>query len=54
MNMNGFLNIYKPKGVSSAKVLNSLKKSLKGVTIGHMGTLDPLASGVLPDRKSVV
>lgn len=48
MNMNGFLNIYKPKGVSSAKVLNSLKKSLKGVTIGHMGTLDPLASGVLP------
>ncbi len=48
MNMNGFLNIYKPKGVSSAKVLNSLKKSLKGVAIGHMGTLDPLASGVLP------
>ena len=45
MNMNGFLNIYKPKGASSAKVLNSLKKSLKGVTIGHMGTLDPLASG---------
>ena len=46
--MNGFLNIYKPKGVSSAKVLNSLKKYLKGVTIGHMGTLDPLANGVLP------
>ena len=46
--MNGFLNIYKPKGISSAKVLNSLKKSLKGVSIGHMGTLDPLASGVLP------
>lgn len=46
--MNGFLNLYKPKGVSSAKVLNALKKSLKGFPVGHMGTLDPLASGVLP------
>lgn len=46
--MNGFLNLYKPKGVSSAKVLNTLKKSLKGFAVGHMGTLDPLASGVLP------
>lgn len=46
--MNGFLNLYKPKGVSSAKILNALKKSIKGVTVGHMGTLDPLASGVLP------
>ena len=46
--MNGFLNLYKPKGVSSAKILNALKKSVKGVTVGHMGTLDPLASGVLP------
>lgn len=46
--MNGFLNLYKPKGVSSAKVLNALKKSLKGFSVGHMGTLDPLASGVLP------
>ncbi len=46
--MNGFLNLYKPKGVSSAKILNTLKKSVRGVSIGHMGTLDPLASGVLP------
>lgn len=46
--MNGFLNLYKPKGVSSAKILNTLKKSIRGVSVGHMGTLDPLASGVLP------
>lgn len=46
--MNGFLNLYKPKGVSSAKILNTLKKSVKGIAVGHMGTLDPLASGVLP------
>ncbi len=46
--MNGFLNLYKPKGVSSAFVLNQIKRSVSGETVGHMGTLDPLASGVLP------
>lgn len=46
--MNGFINLYKPSGVSSAYILNGLKRFLKGETIGHMGTLDPLASGVLP------
>ena len=46
--MNGFLNLYKPKGVSSAFVLNQIKRSVRGETVGHMGTLDPLASGVLP------
>ncbi len=46
--MNGFLNLYKPKGVSSAYVLNAVKKSIRKEVVGHMGTLDPLASGVLP------
>lgn len=46
--MNGFLNLFKPKGVSSAYVLNAVKKSIRGEVVGHMGTLDPLASGVLP------
>ena len=46
--MNGFLNLYKPSGVSSAYVLNAVKRSIRGETVGHMGTLDPLASGVLP------
>ena len=46
--MNGFLNLYKPKGVSSAFVLNQIKRSVRGETVGHIGTLDPLASGVLP------
>ena len=46
--MNGFLNLYKPKGVSSAYILNAVKKSIRGEVVGHMGTLDPLASGVLP------
>lgn len=46
--MNGFLNLYKPSGVSSAYVLNAVKRSIRGETVGHMGTLDPLAGGVLP------
>lgn len=45
--MNGFLNIYKPRGMSSAHCLNKVKKKLD-YKCGHMGTLDPLASGILP------
>lgn len=45
--MTGFLNIDKEEGVSSAFVTNRLKR-LSRTPCGHMGTLDPLASGVLP------
>ena len=46
--MNGFLNISKPAGMSSAAVVGVLKR-LTGVRrIGHAGTLDPEAAGVLP------
>ena len=44
----GFLNLNKPSGISSNKVLNILKPYLNGSKIGFIGTLDPLASGVLP------
>lgn len=46
--MNGFINYYKPSGISSAYAINRIKKLFKGEKIGHMGTLDPLAEGVLP------
>lgn len=46
--MNGFINIFKPSGITSAYALTKIKKAFKGEKIGHMGTLDPLASGVLP------
>ena len=46
--MFGFLNIYKPKGLTSFDVVRSLRKVLKIKQIGHTGTLDPLAEGVLP------
>ena len=44
----GFLNINKPKGITSFDVIYKLRKILGIKKIGHGGTLDPLASGVLP------
>ena len=42
-----FLNINKPKWLSSFDVIRHLRKKLNIKQIGHSGTLDPLASGVL-------
>lgn len=42
-----FLNINKPKGVTSFYVIRELRKRLKIKQIGHSGTLDPLAYGVM-------
>jgi len=44
---NMIVPIYKPKGCSSYDVIRELKKKHPGQKIGHGGTLDPLASGVL-------
>lgn len=46
--MFGILNIYKPCGMTSHDVVNILRKILKIKQIGHTGTLDPFAEGVLP------
>ncbi len=46
--MDGFININKPRNFTSHDVLNVLKRSFPGVKIGHGGTLDPGATGVLP------
>lgn len=43
----GFLNIYKPKGITSFDVIFKLRKILQIKKIGHTGTLDPMAEGVL-------
>jgi tRNA pseudouridine55 synthase len=45
---HGWLNIDKPLEVSSARVVAVLRKLLNIKKIGHAGTLDPLATGVLP------
>lgn len=46
--MFGFLNIYKPKGMTSHDVVSVLRRISKVKRIGHTGTLDPFAEGVLP------
>lgn len=46
--MFGFLNIYKPRGMTSHDVVSRLRKITKVKQIGHTGTLDPFAEGVLP------
>lgn len=45
--LNGILNIDKPLGWSSAKVCNMVRRLSAGAKVGHAGTLDPLATGVL-------
>ncbi len=44
----GFLNVYKPKGLTSHDVVAKLRRVTKVKQIGHTGTLDPFATGVLP------
>ena len=44
----GFLNIYKEAGFTSHDVVAKLRGMLRQKKIGHMGTLDPEAEGVLP------
>lgn len=44
----GFLNILKPPGMSSAQVVGMARRLLGGEKVGHAGTLDPEAAGVLP------
>ena len=46
--MIGFLNVYKPRNITSNFVLTKIKKQFGLKKIGHMGTLDPMAEGVLP------
>ena len=46
--MFGFLNVYKPKGITSHDVVSALRRITKVKHIGHTGTLDPFAEGVLP------
>lgn len=45
---DGYIIVDKPKGISSFDVIRNLRRILKIKKMGHMGTLDPLASGLLP------
>lgn len=45
--MNGFVLIDKPEGPTSAEVVRRVKRKLRA-KVGHLGTLDPFATGLLP------
>ncbi len=47
MNSNGILVVNKSKGITSRDVVNKVCKQLHTKSVGHIGTLDPLAEGVL-------
>ena len=46
--MFGFLNVNKPKGMTSHDVVAKIRRVTKIKQVGHTGTLDPFAEGVLP------
>jgi len=46
--IDGFLVVDKPSGITSHDVVSILRRTLKQKKIGHTGTLDPFATGVLP------
>ncbi|MFA5523366.1 MAG: tRNA pseudouridine(55) synthase TruB [Tissierellales bacterium] len=46
--MNGIINVLKPPGMTSHDVVNFIRKRLNIKRVGHTGTLDPNAAGVLP------
>lgn len=46
--MNGFLVVDKPQGVTSFDVVRTIRRAFKVRRVGHCGTLDPMATGVLP------
>lgn len=46
--MNGILLLNKPDGISSFKAIRTVQKKLNITKIGHCGTLDPMATGMLP------
>ena len=46
--MNGVIVINKPAGLTSHDVVNRVRRILAEKSIGHLGTLDPMATGVLP------
>lgn len=45
---NGILVLNKPRGITSQRAVNAVRRSFNMKRVGHAGTLDPLAEGVLP------
>jgi tRNA pseudouridine55 synthase len=46
--VNGWLNLDKPQGLTSTQAIGRVRRILNAQKLGHAGTLDPLATGILP------
>ncbi len=46
--ISGWINLDKPYGMTSTQAIGKIRRIMNGQKIGHAGTLDPLATGVLP------
>lgn len=46
--INGWVNLDKPHGMTSTQAIGKIRRIMNGQKIGHAGTLDPLATGILP------
>src|SRR5436853_7101338 len=46
--LDGILLVDKPPGITSAGVVGQVKRRLRADKVGHLGTLDPFATGLLP------
>ena len=46
-NINGIINVDKPPGITSMDIIRRIRKAAGLRRVGHSGTLDPLASGVM-------
>jgi len=46
--LDGVLLVDKPAGITSAGVVREIKRRLDVAKVGHLGTLDPFATGLLP------
>lgn len=46
--ISGIINVLKPAGITSNQAISKIKRILKPNKIGHLGTLDPSGTGVLP------
>jgi tRNA pseudouridine55 synthase len=46
--IDGWINLDKPPGMTSTQAIGALRRLLRPAKIGHAGTLDPLATGILP------
>ena len=46
--LHGWLNLDKPKGLTSTQAIGRVRRILNAQKLGHAGTLDPLATGILP------